>query len=163
LGWGTHGDLLNERERIDSLPVPERGLLAEQAFVAEVTRWCVETSRARLHPAENVHVLFYESLVASPETEFLRLGAYLDRFGPSWRSWKPDAQAVARPSKTSVRRDAPSDPGAWIETWQGRLSPLAIETATHIVDRFGLADLYGDNPMPLCSPDLVLLGTSTAP
>jgi hypothetical protein len=148
LGWGTHGSLLGETSRLDTVTEVERRILLPQAFVAEVTRWCVEQSRGLRHLDDGVHVVFYEDLVAEPALGFTSISHYLATRSPAWRNWEPDAATYARPSATSVRREAPTSARDWVSTWQGLIDDATVDHALSIVKQFGLDDVYGLNSTP---------------
>ncbi len=152
LGWGTHGSLLGERTRLDALTNAEKNILLPQAFLAEVTRWCVEQERGLRHLDPTIHVAFYENVVSTPETAFSDMADYLGGRSGAWKGWTPDASLFDRPSKTSVRRDAPQAASQWVESWQGELPPEVITQAIEIVRSFGLDELYGTQPTPNLEP-----------
>lgn len=149
LGWGTHGDLLDPKRRLDVLAPNERSVLLRQAFLAEVTRWCVEQSRGlRSLPASTI-VCFYEDLVADPSGAFDAIADALGGRSTAWQGWRPDPTTFATPSATSVRRSAPTSVTGWVESWQGELGPDVVDEALAIVATFGLDDLYGAASHPL--------------
>jgi len=148
LGWGAHGDLLRPHGRLDHLEPHERTLLLRQAFLAEVTRWCVEQSRGLRHLTPATNVVYYESIVEHPSEAFSSMATYLSGRSRAWSGWQPDPTTFAKPSATSVRRAAPSDATQWVESWQGELAPDAVSEALTIVEEFGLSDLYDLGPTP---------------
>ena len=148
LGWGTHGGLLGESSRLDTLSEAEKSILIPQAFLAEVTRWCVEQERGLRHLDPSVHVVFYEDLVADPAQGFAQIAEYLSTRSPAWRHWSPDQSAFSRPSATSVRRTAPSSAQDWVASWQGMIDDQTVTQAFSIVQEFGLTDIYGLGSTP---------------
>lgn len=160
LGWGAHGDLLHPTDRLDALSTDERRLLLRQAFLAEVSRWCVEQSRGLRHPDPAIAVCFYEQLVADPVAEFARLGDYLASRSPAWAGWAPSPSSFAKPSQTSVRRQAAGTVAGWVETWQGELDQATVDEAQQIVASFGLGSIYGTSPEPQCAPARIWQGVA---
>jgi len=152
LGWGAHGELLAPDGRLDALGERERQVLLRQSFLAEVARWCVEQSRALRHPNPSVQVCFYEDLVADPTSGFGEVAETLRRRSPAWANFQADLDAAARPSATSVRRQAPSTVEGWVETWQGALQAATISEGAELVEEFGLGALYGLEATPRCAP-----------
>jgi hypothetical protein len=148
LGWGTHGGLLGESARLDALSEGERSIIIPQAFLAEVTRWCVEQQRGLRHLDPSVHVVFYEDVVADPSSGFSEIAEYCSTRSQAWKNWTPDHTTFARPSATSVRRAAPATAQDWAASWQGMIDDSVIEQALTIVQKFGLDDVYGLNSTP---------------
>ena len=143
LGWGTHGSLLAEPSRLDALSDTERKILLPQAFLAEVTRWCVEQERGLRHLEPSVRVVFYEDLVASPLAGFSKIAEHLGARSKAWRNWTPDPATFTTPSATSVRRVAPASADEWLASWQGMIDDATIQQALSIIKEFGLDDVYG--------------------
>jgi hypothetical protein len=143
LGWGTHGSLLAESTRLDRLSETERKILLPQAFLAEVTRWCVEQERGLRHLEPSVRVVFYEDLVASPLGGFSKIAEHLGARSKAWRNWTPDPATFTTPSATSVRRVAPASADEWLASWQGMIDDATIQQALSIIKEFGLDDVYG--------------------
>jgi len=142
LGWGAHGDLLRPHGRLDHLEPSERSLVLRQAFLAEVTRWCVEQSRGLRHLNPANKVVYYEEVVERPSEAFDAMAAYLSGQSQAWEGWQPDPATFTKPSATSVRRSAPNDAAAWVESWQGQLDASVIDEAIAIIRDFQLDDVY---------------------
>jgi hypothetical protein len=148
LGWGTHGDLLDPKRRLDAVEGEERALLIRQAFLAEVTRWCVEQQRGLRHVQPSTVVAYYEDLVSDPASSFAAIASALGHRSTAWLGWSPDPATFATPSATSVRRAAPSDANGWVASWQGELDPSVVDEALAIVRQFGLDDVYDLSATP---------------
>jgi Sulfotransferase family len=153
LGWGAHGDLLRPHGRLDHLEPSERNLVLRQAFLAEVTRWCVEQSRGLRHLTPAIHVAYYESVVDHPAEAFDAMASYLSGRSGAWTGWQPDSSTFAKPSATSVRRTAPSHGAQWVESWQGQLDATVMDEAFDIVERFNLSDVYDLGSAPKIRAD----------
>ena len=155
LGWTMNATTLADDEVSAADPELAHRLRAE-TLLSEITLWSAHHAWAMAHPASaNVHVMFYEDLVANSDVELARLTSYLTAFHPVWQGWIPDPSAVARPSKTSFRgtRDTPD---AWVDSWSASYDERTVEEAMRILRVHGLEVIYGASPRPLVEGSVAL-------
>jgi hypothetical protein len=109
LGWRDNlSETMAQQDLVEDFLVPfeEEIREADTAFERHVFLWCIDNyvPLMQFEPGE-IHVAFYERLVAEPRAETERLFAYLGE--------ETDAgldRALSRPSPLSRRRDAPAGP-----------------------------------------------------
>jgi hypothetical protein len=146
-GWRGSVETLLAQDRLveDHLgPLADTIAGARDAFERALCIWCVETlvPLRQLRPGD-AHVVFYESLVESPEVEVPRLLAFLGRpFDPSV------LDAVSRPSLTARRGSAVATGGNRTGGWREKMGGERLERAREIVRRFGLDGLYTEDGRP---------------
>lgn len=137
--------------------------LVQQAFLYNVTIWCAENCLAiqKLSPG-SVFPIFYEPLVKNPEAELEALRGYLEQSSGAWNTWKPDLEAVKKPSWMNLRRAPAESPSEWIHTWHHRVDRTTLEVAHGLLHSFGLDRVYGMEPYPLIRRDELLPGRASA-
>jgi hypothetical protein len=143
------------------MPLLEREALVQdhlQPFVPEIRKasdvfertlflWCVEAlvPLRQFRPGE-VHVVFFENLVRSPESEIARLLAHIGR---SPDELPLDLERLRTPSLTARRASSAVWTGADpVESWRRKVSDAQRRRAVEILSLFGLDRIYGDAPLP---------------
>ena len=143
LGWKDHlSETMEQRELVeDFLFSMEAEIRAAKGdFERHLFLWCIENyvPLKQFRPQE-VHLTFYENLLARPEAElqslFASLGEDFDE-----RVYR----RLRRPSPLS-RKNTPSPS---LEGWRTRVSANQLERTIEILGLFGLDHLYGEGAMP---------------
>ncbi|MDQ3863736.1 MAG: sulfotransferase [Actinomycetota bacterium] len=143
LGWKDNlSETMEQEELVEDflLPMESEIRAARGDFERHLFLWCIDNyvPLKQFGPKE-VHLAFYENLLARPEVElqglFVSLGEDFDErlYG-----------SLRRPSPLS-RKNAP-DPS--LEGWKARVSNRQLERAIEILHLFGLDNLYGEGAMP---------------
>ena len=123
---------------------------ASDDFERHLFLWCIDNyvPLKQFGPQE-VHLTFYENLLARPEVELRSLFASL---GEDF-----DERVYAR-----LRRPSPLSrknvPAPSVEGWRTRVSSHQLERANEILRLFGLDHLYGEGAMPDPSGAYALMG-----
>ncbi len=91
-----------------------------------------------------LHVIFYEHLCTQPEVEMQRLFSTINL---PYR--KESFVDFGRPSTTSLPTSAVLTGDDRLERWKRILTAGTVHDILTTVDRFGLAHLYGEMPLPL--------------
>jgi hypothetical protein len=109
-----------------------------------VQAWCVDTlvPLRELRPGD-VHLVFYEHLLARPERELSSLFAFLGR-----RVQDDRFAAAATPSALSTARSAIVTGEDAIASWTRTVPEDHVRRTVAILERFGLEQLYGPEPRP---------------
>ena len=154
-GWGDELEELLAREPLvrDHLEGVEAFINnLSDPFARQVAFWCVENGVARrmLAPGD-AHVMFYEDCVRDPQTEFRRINTFLGR-----QDARFPEEAIRKPSPTSRKYGRAKQRFHPLEAWKATTSEAEIQEGMDVLRRFGLRELYGEDPYPLCSPDHVL-------
>jgi hypothetical protein len=155
LSFATHGYRgavlpLLEREALfrDFLhPYADEIRKARDVFERTLFLWCVEAlvPLRQFRPGE-LHVVFFENLVRSPESEVAGL---LSHLGRRCGDLDLDPQRLERPSLTARRASSAVFTGADpVESWRSRVGEAQRRRALEILGLFGLDALYTDAPMP---------------
>jgi len=120
---------------------------AETYFEKQVVVWCITNliPLSQLNLAD-VHILFYEELVAEPGRHALKLYRYLGHGHPESEAAEV-IKTASTPSPTSREEEYKSSQDR-LEAWKKDLQTSQVETATEILQRFGLAEIYNDSLMP---------------
>jgi hypothetical protein len=129
---------------------------ARDVFERTLFLWCVEAlvPLRQLRPGE-VHVVFFENLVRSPESEIARLLAYIGR---SPEDLPLDLEKLKTPSLTARRASSAVWTGADpVESWLEKVSDAQRRRALEILSLFGLDRIYGDAPLPRAEGVLELM------
>src|SRR5918998_3655773 len=143
LGWKDHlSETMEQRELVeDFLFSMEAEIRAAKGdFERHLFLWCIDNyvPLKQFRPQE-VHLTFYENLLARPEAElqslFASLGEDFDE-----RVYR----RLRRPSPLS-RKNTPSPS---LEGWRTRVSANQLERTIEILGLFGLDHLYGEGAMP---------------
>ena len=143
LGWKDNlSETMEQRELVEDFLLPMEAEIrsASDDFERHRFLWCIDNyvPLKQLGP-EEVHLTFYENLLARPEEElrslFVSLGEDFDE-----RIYR----RLRRPSPLS-RKNAPAPS---VEGWRTRVSSDQLERANEILRLFGLDHLYGEGAMP---------------
>lgn len=145
LGWGDNlSETMAQEELVEDFLAPfEKEIRgADTAFERHLFLWCIDNyvPLVQFEP-EEIHVAFYERLVAEPRSEAERLFAFLGE--------ETDAgldRALTRPSPLSRRNAAPGRSN--LAAWQSALTDAQIRRAVEILGLFGLDRVYGPGTMP---------------
>jgi hypothetical protein len=145
--WHTDPDVFLSQEALmkDHLE-PFREALAgvTDPFDRHVIVWCVENFvPLRQFSKGEIHLAFYEHLVAEPRLEFERMFSFLGR------PFDQEAlHGLGRPSAVS-RSDSPVVVGgSSVDGWRQDVTAEQVERALRILALFGLDRVYGEDPMP---------------
>jgi hypothetical protein len=148
-GWTADDDLLaflSQPALVDDFLQEEMTYLTslETAEERHAAVWCISYLVPLRQFGEGaVPGVFYESLLASPETELPRLFALAGLPVP------PDAGRVARRPSSVTRSDsAVISGGDQLSQWRRRLEPGQIERILAVVRAFGLDGLYQEATLP---------------
>ena len=144
LGWKDNlADVLAQEDLVEDHLHPFEGEIrgAASGFERHVFLWCIENyvPLRQLAPDE-VYLVFYEELLAKPETEVPRLFAFLGQ------DFDERVYEVLKcPSPLS--RDGTA--GGWTPGgWRGSVGEAGARRAVEIMGLFGLDRVYPDGPMP---------------
>jgi hypothetical protein len=153
LGWKDNlSETMEQQELVEDflLPMEAEIRAARGDFERHLFLWCIDNyvPLKQLGP-EEVHLTFYENLLARPEEElrslFVSLGEDFD---------DGIYRRLRRLSPLS-RKNAPAPS---VEGWRTRVSSDQLERANEILRLFGLDHLYGEGPMPDPSGAYALMG-----
>jgi Sulfotransferase family len=143
LGWKDNlSETMGQQELVEDflLPMETEIRAAQGDFERHLFVWCIDNyvPLMQFRP-EEVHLTFYENLLAHPDVELQSLFASL---GEDF-----DERVYGRLRRRSPlsRKDAP---GASLEGWRTRVSSQQLERAGEILRLFGLDHLYGVGAMP---------------
>ncbi len=144
LGWRANlRETMEQEELIEDflLPVEAEILAARGDFERHLFLWCIDNyvPLRQFAPAE-IHLVFYEDLLQSPEDGLRSLFGFLGEEEPGDRVY----DKLGRPSPLS-RKDAPSPS---VDGWRARVSTSQLERTLEILALFGLDRVYGEGPMP---------------
>jgi hypothetical protein len=167
LGWVDRLDAFVAADSLMSGPLePWRDLVEKTAaeeqdqIVRLVLQWCLENVvPLRLSSPGDVHLVFYENLVLSTQSELGRIARYLSgRAERHWAGWTPNTPALAAPSPTAWRdnRKPTLSPMDRIADWQDLVDDATRTRALDLLARFGVDHLYGHSPLPQVDADRVL-------
>ena len=141
LGWKDNlNETMEQEELVEDflLPMEAEIRAARDDFERHLFLWCIDNyvPLKQLEPGE-IHLVFYENLLANPEEE---LRSLFDFLGDD-----PDGRVharLARPSALS-RKNAPVPS---VDGW--RVSASQLERTGEILSLFGLDGIYAEGPMP---------------
>jgi hypothetical protein len=143
LGWRDNlSETMEQRELVEDflLPMETEIRAARDAFERHLFLWCIDNyvPLKQLGP-QDVHLTFYERLLARPEAELQSLFTFLgeDLDDRVYRR-------LRRPSPLSGKRE----PRPTAEGWRTRVSAEQLERSMEILKLFGLDSLYGEGAMP---------------
>jgi hypothetical protein len=167
LGWEDdletilqQGDLITGQFAAQ-VPLIESVVARERhTIVSFALRWCLENYLPLLMLRRaSTHVVLFEDLVQSGESELDRLAAFLRRRSPAlWSSWRPDPALLLRPSASSRPRDEGWPSQEQLRSgWRDEIAPAQLERSLEILQAFGLDRLFGAGPDPLVGVDEVLI------
>ena len=143
LGWKDHlSETMEQRELVEDFLFPMEAEIraAKGDFERHLFLWCIDNyvPLKQFRP-QQLHLTFYENLLARPEAElqslFASLGEDFDE-----RVYR----RLRRPSPLS-RKNTPSPS---LEGWRTRVSANQLERTIEILGLFGLDHLYGEGAMP---------------
>ena len=143
LGWKDNlSETMEQRELVDDflLPMEAEIRAAQGDFERHLFLWCIDNYvPLRQFGPQEIHLTFYENLLARPEVELRSLFASL---GEDF-----DERVYARlghPSPMS-RKNVPAPS---VEGWRTRVSAHQLKRANEILRLFGLDRLYGEEARP---------------
>jgi hypothetical protein len=134
---------------------------ARDVFERTLFLWCVETlvPLRQFRPGE-LHVVFFENLVRSPEAEVAKL---LSHVGRSADDFQLDLEKLKTPSLTARRASSAVWTGVDpVESWRKKVSDAQRRRAVEILERFGLDRIYGDAPLPRTEGALEVMNAGRA-
>jgi hypothetical protein len=143
LGWKDNlHETMEQEDLVEDflLPVEAEIRAARDDFERHLLLWCIDNYvPLRQFGRDQIHLIFYENLLMSPEDELRSLFGFLgeDLDGRIY-------DKLARPSPLS-RRDAPLPS---VDGWRTRVGARRLERAGEILALFGLDRVYGEGPMP---------------
>jgi len=153
LGWRDNLDeTMDQEELVEDflLPVEDEIRAASDDFERHLFLWCIDNyvPLKQFGPGE-IHLTFYENLLADPETE---LKSLFDSLGETLDEDVLDD--LGRPSPLS-RKDAPVPS---LDGWRARVGANRLKRAGEILNLFGLDRVYGEGSMPDPSGARALMG-----
>jgi hypothetical protein len=141
LGWkGNLNETMEQEELVEDflLPIEAEIRAARDDFERHLFLWCIDNyvPLKQLGPGE-IHLVFYENLLANPEEELRSLFGFLGD--------DPDGRVHARLAHPSAlsRKNAPVPS---VDGW--RVSASQLERTGEILSLFGLDGIYAEGPMP---------------
>ncbi len=141
LGWkGNLNETMEQEELVEDflLPMEAEIRAARDDFERHLFLWCIDNyvPLKQLGPGE-IHLVFYENLLANPEEELRSLFGFLGD--------DPDCRVHARLAHPSAlsRKNAPVPS---VDGW--RVSATQLERTGEILSLFGLDGIYAEGPMP---------------
>ncbi len=142
LGWNDFlAQTMEQQALVEDFLLPMEADIraARSDFERHLFAWCVENHvpLTQFAPGE-IHLAFYEDLLAQPERELARLFSFLgeDLDDRAYR-------ALARPSPMSRETGASS-----LDGWRRAVRGHQLGRAIEILSLFGLDRVYGEGPMP---------------
>jgi hypothetical protein len=143
LGWKDNLDETMAQEDLVKdflLPMQTEIWAARDDFERHLFIWCLDNyvPLRQFAPGE-IHLVFYEDLLESPEDGLRSLFGFLGE-DPDDRVY----DKLGRPSPLS-RRDAPSPS---VDGWRAHVSAHQLDRTLEILALFGLDRVYGEGPMP---------------
>ncbi len=143
LGWKDNlSETMEQQELVEDflLPMEAEIRAASDDFERHLFLWCIDNYvPLKQLGVEEVHLTFYENLLARPEQELQSLFASL---GESF-----DERVYASLTRLSpLSRKNSSAPS--VQGWRTRVSSHQLERTIEILRLFGLDHLYGEGDMP---------------
>ena len=143
LGWKDNlSETMEQRELVEDflLPVEAEIRAAKNDFERHLFLWCIDNYvPLKQFGPQDLHITFYENLLARPEAELQSLSTFLgEEFDD--RVYRH----LGCPSPLS-RKNAPRPS---LEGWRTRVSAHQVERTVEILDLFGLDRIYGEGTMP---------------
>ncbi|MFZ7127497.1 MAG: sulfotransferase [Desulfobacterales bacterium] len=102
----------------------------------------------QLKTVSDVHILFYEDLVLTPELEIPRLFQYLFGAQSSDLQQLDIASIALKPSRLAFNKEMGKDRYAPVFSWEANVSRQEIERGMEILRHFGLEEIYGGRSKP---------------
>jgi hypothetical protein len=116
-------------------------------FERHVLVWCVENAVPfRQLAGSGAHLVFYEDLCATPESELQRLFAYLGE-EPGTDLDRSVYDTLKRVSPTGWDKEG-SPPERGFYGWRHSVTGPQLDRTVEILEMFGLDGLYNRGPMP---------------
>lgn len=145
LGWSDNlSETMAQEALVEDFLTPFEDEIkgARDAFERHLFLWCVDNyvPLMQFGPGE-IHISFYEQLVADPMGETERLFAFL-----GGEAGERVAHALQRPSP--LTRDGTVPGGARLDAWRRSLTEVQVRRAVEILGLFGLDRVYGEGTMP---------------
>lgn len=161
LGWRDNLDeAMSQKELVEDhlKPFEPDILAAKDPFERSIFLWCIENYVPLRQPgAGDIHVVFYENLLADPEKELASLFAFLGGKEREPRS-AADSPSIHLPASPHTRRRDDPPPGdesfstgsstRRIFEWTERVDTAHRRKAAGILEMFGLDRIYGEDPTP---------------
>ena len=154
LGWKDNlFETMEQRDLVEDFLLPVEGDIraARDDFERHLFLWAIDNyvPLRQFGPGE-LHLVFYENLLAHPKEELRRLFAFLgeDFDDRAYRN-------LGRPSPLS-REDATERPS--VDGWLSHVGGRRLERAVEILGLFGLDRVYGEGAMPDPSGAYALMG-----
>ena len=154
LGWKDNlFETMEQEDLVEDflLPMETRIRAASDGFERHLFLWCIDNYvPLRQFGLGEIHLVFYENLLAHPKEELRRLFASLgeDFDDRAYRN-------LERPSPLS-RNEAPENPS--VDGWRRQVTGRRLEGAVEILSVFGLDRVYGEGAMPDPSGAYALMG-----
>ena len=151
LNWDTRWELvlsrvLRQPALLEDVVGPFVDLFERASSYVErqVLMWCLDNYvPLRRLGAKDIHIVFYEELVAQPEAEIPRLLNFLGKpVDPSI------FDAMRRPSMLSDWNSPTLKGASRTATWKTKLDASDVRRAMAVLAAFGLNAIYADDPMP---------------
>jgi hypothetical protein len=143
LGWRDNlSETMEQRELVEDflLPMEAEIRAANDDFERHLFLWCIDNYvPLKQFGPQDVHLTFYENLLARPEAELQALFSFLGEDFDD-RVYR----RLSRPSPMS-RKNTPCPS---TEGWRIRVSAHQLERTMEILRLFGLDHLYGEGTMP---------------
>ena len=151
LGWATDEDLkpfLAQPELLEDYLADKLDIIrhARSDEAKHALIWCISNlvPLAQFQPGE-LNITHYEHLCAAPELEIPRV------FQTIGHNLNSAVLAHANtPSRTATAYSAVMRAQDKLMRWQRELTARQVGTILSVVRDFGLDNLYGEDPMPLC-------------
>ncbi|MGH3146949.1 MAG: sulfotransferase [Rubrobacter sp.] len=154
LGWKDNlFETIEQQDLVEDflLPMESQIRAARDDFERHLFLWCIDNyvPLRQLGPGD-VHLAFYENLLAYPREELRRLFAFLgeDFDDRAYRN-------LRRPSPLS-RKSATESPS--VDGWRRDINGRRLERTVEILSLFGLDQIYGEGAMPDPSGAYALIG-----
>jgi hypothetical protein len=127
---------------------------AHSALDQQILWWCIENYvPLSQFAAGEIHIVWYERLVAEPYDELGRLSEFLSM------PFKPDVHAKMRRYSLTTGPFSPLHAGrSPMNSWTRNWSHDEVRRVMQILSRFGLDEIYTDNPMPRVEGIAALFG-----
>jgi len=142
LGWRDNlSGTMEQEELVEDFLSPVEAEIrgARDDFERHVFLWCIENYLPlRQFGLGEIHLAFYENLLARPEDEIRSLFDFLGE-GFDGRVYR----ALRRPSSLSRKGESPS-----VDAWRRSVTDSQLGRAVEILALFGLDGVYGAGALP---------------
>lgn len=152
--------MFGQPELVEDHLAPLRDVLERATTVVEqrLAVWCVQNFvPLRQFAADEIHIMFYETMCMDPAGELRRLYRFLGE-DPDDAKLARAQRRLRRPSST-IHRDVKEFPDGWdvISRWQSEATADDLAAAQRMLGAFGLDAIYGADPMPNVDASLALM------